>query len=1014
VILGVEDVTIAVGDAFTKMAGVSALDADGSDITHLVMTSGIVNVNRAGFYEVDYYVTGANGVTVTVTRTITVVDNARINGPESLPTSVLIDTAFDPYAGVTATDYDDTDLTDQIVLEGSIVKPDGTIDTSAAGTFDITYRVTGKSGASVTYVLSLTIYAPGNAVVLFSGANPETPNVLDLVLGMPLSLTAIASAKDYDGADLSIDAIEYDSALDALVVNNVFNPTVAGTYEFRFKATGQNGVQSTTTLTVTVVRQGVVIDGVYIPVLPTNINNDGKPWNTTLIYTELKGLGEYGVLVLVDAHGRVVAVRDAYAAGYSLTNPIKQGTPAQIRGIANAVGWTGANIFNGILGPQGTPGGIPEGGFAIYFNRDNVSGTTHPTRLLGLLYGREFGAYVEVVGLEIPNYNPPTNDARILGADDVVLYSDMSFDPLDRITGEDFDGTELQVSVVFNNVDLTRPSQGITDYTKPGFADGYYAVVYAVTGANGYTVHVTRRVTVLPAIEDAVIEGVADAKFAVGQAFDPLQGITATDYDNTDLTSQIVVEGTVDTQTPGVYTLTYKVTGKSNNQVSVIRTVTIAADAYFTVGGERTSSVYLNETFDPWNHLLATDHNGVDLTSQITLESPVYVNQAIVTSTAGTFDLTYRVTGESGQEVVLVLTLTVMPIPNATVSFTVPESHKIFINTSIDLNGIVSAKDYDGTVIPQIELAFDVAYDPIVLADVFTPTAAGVYTFTYSVIGINGVQVFKTLTVTVYETGVTIEGVAIPILQDNVNLPSGKPADTIMVFTELAGMGEYGVLVIVDAHGRIVMVRDAFGEQMDIHNPFKTGNPTFPTNLSGLPNFKTYDAYTGGLWTTWTKGGADTFEGLLGPQGTPGGIPEGGYAIYFQNGTTSRPLGLTYAREFGAKVEIFGLTIPNVNTALDDQDAVILGASDIEIAAGTVFDPLAGITAQDHDGTPLSVSVVFNNVNVDKPVITPQPSRVVNTVAGREAYAQGWYSVVYAATGANGYTVQVSRRVTVR
>ena len=91
------------------------------------------------------------------------------------------------------------------------------------------------------------------------------------------------------------------------------------------------------------------------------------------------------------------------------------------------------------------------------------------------------------------------------------------------------------------------------------------------------------------------------------------------------------------------------------------------------------------------------------------------------------------------------------------------------------------------------------------------------------------------------------------------------------------------------------------GEQVDINNPIKSGNPAFPTNLSGLPNFKTYDAYTGGLWTTWVKGGADTFEGLLGAQGVnPEGIPTGGFAVYFSTGIY-RVLGLNVTREFGAK-----------------------------------------------------------------------------------------------------------------
>jgi hypothetical protein len=1011
---GVEDVTIAVGEAFVKLDGVTAIDSDGTDLTAQISTSGIVNINRAGVYEVDYSVTGANGVTVIVTRYITVIDNARILGPETLPTSVLINTVFDPLLGVTAIDYDDEDLTDQITITGSIVNLDGTINTSTAGTYEIFYHVIGKSGLEVIIPFSLTIFEPGNAVVTFSGTTIDNPNEIELLLGMSMNIQIVASAKDYDGTDVTIDAIEFDVAYNALITNQVFVPVEAGEYQFSYKATGQNGVQSTTILTVKVIRQGIIIDGNYIPVTSANINNDGKPWNSTLIYTELKGMGEYGVLVIVDAHGRIVLVRDAYASQFDLTNPIKQGSPVQIRSIMNAVGWTGANVFNGILGPQGTPGGIPLGGFAIFFNRDNVAGTTHPTRLLGLLYGREIGAYVEVLGLSIPNYVAPTNDARIEGADDITIYDDIIFDPLERVEGFDFDGSPLTVSIVFNNIDMNKPVSGETDYRLEGFADGYFAVVYAVTGANGYTVHVTRRVTVLPALSDATILGIQDGSLAIGQSFDPLTGITAIDYNNADLTSQMTVQGTVDTQTAGVYVLTYQVTGANGVLVSLTRTITVNANARFVIDANRVSVIYVGATFNPWDGISALDHNDVDLTNLITLESTINVEGVINTSAIGNYTLLYKVTGESGNQVTIELNLNIIAIPNAQLSFESETNHKMFINSDFDLMANITAVDYDGSTLQGVVISFDPSLDLLVVNHIFTPVTEGDYSFTYSVTGANGVQVSIVLTVSVYASGVLIDGVAIPVIQANVNLPSGKPADTIMIFTELAGMGEFGVLVIVDAHGRIILVRDAFGEQMDVNNPFKSGNPAFPTNLSGLPNFKTYDAYTGGLWTAWVRGGADTFEGLLGTQGTPGGIPTGGFAIYFQNGTTSRPLGLKFAREYGALVEVVNLLIPNYDGAANDLDATILGASDIEISANSIFDPLAGVSGVDANNDPLVVTVVFTNVNTAKPVLSPQPARVVNTVDGRNAYAQGWYSVVYSVTGANGYTVHVSRRVTVR
>ncbi|XFA99134.1 immunoglobulin-like domain-containing protein [Candidatus Izemoplasma sp. B36] len=1005
---GVEDVTIGVGESFVKLDGVTATDYDDSDLTSAITTDGIVNVNRAGEYEVEYSVTGASGNVVTVVRTITVIDNPRIVGPENLETNIEVDTEFLPMEGVTAADWDDTDLTASIVLSGEIVNPDGTVDTSVAGDYDLVYSVVGQSGVATEVTITLTIYEISDGTVEFLGTDEATPTVLNLVLGFDVDLNAIASGKDYDGTDLAIDAVEFDSALDALVVENVFTPTEEGTFTFDFKVTGQNGTQATTTLTVNVVKQGIEIEGVYIPVLTTNIDNTEKPWNSTIIYTELAGKGEYSVVIIVDAQGQIVLVRDCYGTQFDITNPIKQGDPSQIRNLNNADGWAGADILVGLLGPQGTEGGIPEGGFAIFFNRDNVAGSTHPIRLLGLLYGREFGAYVNILGLDIPNFNPESDNARIEGADDITIYSDAVFDPLAGVSGLDSDDSTLTVNIVYNNVDLTKPVTGETAYNAEGFTDGYFAVVYSVTGANGNTIYVTRRVTVLPALSDAVITGADDVSLAVGEAFDELLNVVATDYDGTDLTSQMVVEGTFDVNAAGVYTLTYKVTGATGNEVVVTRVVTIAADAHFTVSESKVDTVYVGESYDPWDGVAAIDHDGTDLTSSIVLESTIYVSEAIDTSVVGDYVLTFKVTGESGNEITEEFTLHVIAIPDANLDDSLA-TDALFVNQTLDLSTMVSATDYDGTSLSNVTLSYDAALNDLVSGNVFTPTAEGAYVFNYAVTGANGVEVTKALTVNVHASGVLMGDVVIPIAQGNVDYADGKPSDNIFIYTELIGMGEYGVLVIVDASGQIVLVRDCYGQQVDVNNPFKYGDPD---ELKGLPNFANYDAYTGAIWTTWTRGGADTFDGLLGPQGTVGGIPTGGYAIYFTTGAY-RTLGLTSSREFGLKVEVVNLTIANYDASADDNDAVILGAQNLELSVNDTFDPLAGITAEDSDGSPLTVTVVFNNVDTTLGVIDGA-SRVTNTQVGRDAFCQGWYSVVYAVTGANGHTVYETIRVTVR
>jgi ABC-type oligopeptide transport system substrate-binding subunit len=71
------------------------------------------------------------------------------------------------------------------------------------------------------------------------------------------------------------------------------------------------------------------------------------------------------------------------------------------------------------------------------------------------------------------------------------------------------------------------------------------------------------------------IAGAADAFLSVGEAFDPLTGISASDPEDGNITGDIVVTGTVDVNTEGEYELTYTVTDSDGEEVSVTRMVSV-------------------------------------------------------------------------------------------------------------------------------------------------------------------------------------------------------------------------------------------------------------------------------------------------------------------------------------------------------------------------------------------------------------------------------------------------------
>jgi len=86
-------------------------------------------------------------------------------------------------------------------------------------------------------------------------------------------------------------------------------------------------------------------------------------------------------------------------------------------------------------------------------------------------------------------------------------------------------------------------------------------------------------------ITKPVIEGVATAEISVGEAFDALEGVTATDDVDGDLTSSIVVSGdTVNVNRAGDYVVVYTVTDAAGNEAVKQRVVSVMGLAGFVNG----------------------------------------------------------------------------------------------------------------------------------------------------------------------------------------------------------------------------------------------------------------------------------------------------------------------------------------------------------------------------------------------------------------------------------------------
>ena len=250
------------------------------------------------------------------------------------------------------------------------------------------------------------------------------------------------------------------------------------------------------------------------------------------------------------------------------------------------------------------------------------------------------------------------NEAPVIHATDKTITVGDTFDPMAGVTAEDAEDGNLTTKIVVVKNDVK------TDVA------GKYEVTYKVTDCQGATSRKTIIVTVNPKMEvlnEAPVIHATDKTITVGDTFDPMAGVTATDAEDGNLTAKIEVKkNDVDTTTPGKYEVTYKVTDSHGASFTKSITVTVnpkmevlnavptidAADKTITVG----------DTFDPKADVTATDVEDGDLTDKIEV-----VKNTVDNKKAGEYEVTFKVTDSDGATTTKTIKVTVkekVPAPS--------------------------------------------------------------------------------------------------------------------------------------------------------------------------------------------------------------------------------------------------------------------------------------------------------------------------------------------------------------
>ncbi|WP_159101530.1 immunoglobulin-like domain-containing protein, partial [Listeria riparia] len=229
------------------------------------------------------------------------------------------------------------------------------------------------------------------------------------------------------------------------------------------------------------------------------------------------------------------------------------------------------------------------------------------------------------------------------------------------ISNENYDATTRTLTFKIDvlkkdaTADITIPMTGtaVTNAATPSTSATYNDQNFADT----YTAEATDDAIAVTSNELPVITGEAQTVVQPNTTFDPMLTMAATDKEDGDLTTRIVVvSNPVDTSKSGAYDVTYEVTDSDGNKGTFTRHVIVEEAPVIT--GEATTKLNPNSTFDPMSMMQATDKEDGDITAKIQV-----VSNSVDTSKPGNYEVTYEVTDTDGNQATFTRTVKVTEAP---------------------------------------------------------------------------------------------------------------------------------------------------------------------------------------------------------------------------------------------------------------------------------------------------------------------------------------------------------------
>ena len=548
-------IAIEVGTTYNEF-GATASDNydDNNAISSNISTTGSVNTAVLGSYEISYDVIDSSGNSATtLIRTVNVVDTTSpvLSLLGSSPVNIEINESYSD-DGATATDnYDDNaTLTAQINLSG-------TVDNTVIGSYTLTYNVFDSSNNQA---------APISRVV---NVEDKIKPTIDLLGDSTISLEVGSNFID-PGATAS-DNYDNDSSITGLIsVSGIVNTSTLGTYLLSYTVSDSSGNSADP-----VVRTVQVVDTTS-PVISLNGNTSiNHTYQTAFIDPGATASDNYdtNLSALIEVSG---SVNENSLGTYNLLYDLDDSSGNSAATVTRQVivlddlppviTIVGDQIVNLAIGDSY----VDDGATA----NDNYDGDlTTNIIATGSVNTSTVGTYTVSYNVADSNGNQAVQVTRTVivgtppsivlpGDNPMTIESGTNYVELGAIASDPEDGdltSSIEVSGSVNANVL-----------------GTYQVQYSVTDSEGNTTFLNRIIQVIDSTKP-IIELIGDSTVSVevgGSFSDP--GASASDTNDGDITSSIVVSGSVDLNSTGTYALIYNVNDSSGNSAnSVTRTIIV-------------------------------------------------------------------------------------------------------------------------------------------------------------------------------------------------------------------------------------------------------------------------------------------------------------------------------------------------------------------------------------------------------------------------------------------------------